>query len=107
MSSGNEGAVCPHPVTRAVPVPATYVQCWLTCIAAGKASVSPPPPDQKAGQAETESKPKTQLPPRIQSSAKRKLVGKETEPSDTAPKDGGGKKKKKGDKKLLSFEQED
>jgi hypothetical protein len=50
-------------------------------------------------------KPKTQIPTRTSSSAKRKLVGKESETS--APGVGGGKegskKKKKGDKKLLSF----
>jgi hypothetical protein len=35
------------------------------------------------------------------------LVGKDTDTEPAGPKDGGGKKKKKGDKKLLSFDQED
>ena len=59
-------------------------------------------------QTTSETKPKTQLPSRNQSSAKRKLVTKDSEGTTTSNgkdvgKDGGGKKKKKGDKKLLSF----
>lgn len=79
-------------------------------VAAGKASVSPTPEDNKKEDEPTAiTKPKTQLQPRMQSSAKRKLVGKDTEASTStniAGKDtgsGNGKKKMKGDKKLLSF----
>jgi hypothetical protein len=77
-------------------------------IAAGKKSTSPPPREEKKEDSTIEtSKPKSQLPPRTQSSAKRKLVTKDTEASTPSAsgtgKDGSGKKKKKGDKKLLSF----
>jgi hypothetical protein len=74
--------------------------------AAGKASVSPPPEGSKEEETiATTTKPKTQLPQRTQPSAKRKLVGKDIEASTGASSKvtGGGKKKKKGDKKLLSF----
>jgi len=59
------------------------------------------------------SKPKTQLPPRIQSSAKRKFVGNDNDNYKEATSSAGkketssGKKKKKGDKKLLSFEDDE
>jgi len=74
-------------------------------IAAGKASQSPPPITKQEESKEETIKPKTQIPTRTSSSAKRKLVSKDTEAS--APGAMGGKdvskKKKKGDKKLLSF----
>jgi hypothetical protein len=58
---------------------------------------------------EEPTKPKTQIPTRTSSSAKRKLVGKDSETITPGSGSGGGtgkdgsKKKKKGDKKLLSF----
>jgi hypothetical protein len=80
---------------------------WADGIAAGKASQSPPPIRKQEETKEEPTKPKTHIPTRTSSSAKRKLVGKESETS--TPKSGegtgkdGSKKKKKGDKKLLSF----
>jgi hypothetical protein len=82
---------------------------WADEIAAGKASQSPPPITKQEETKEETIKPKTQIPTRTSSSAKRKLVGKESEASAPGSGSGGGtgkdgsKKKKKGDKKLLSF----
>jgi len=77
---------------------------WADGIAAGKESQSPPPITKQEESKEETIKPKIQIPTRTSSSAKRKLVGKEPEVGTGA---GGGKdgskKKKKGDKKLLSF----
>lgn len=82
----------------------------LTLEAAGKTSLSPEPEKEKtAEETEKPAKPKSQLPPRMQLSAKRKLVGRDSESDSTTLKADkeGVKKKKKGGKKLLSFDQED
>jgi len=78
---------------------------WADGIAAGKESQSPPPITKQEESKEETIKPKTQIPTRTSSSAKRKLVGKDLEASVSGAGGGkdGSKKKKKGDKKLLSF----
>ena len=89
----------------------------LIPVAAGKPSQSPEPESTKTeGNTDPSATKKiSQLPPKSQSSAKRKLVTKNKEDEDAAKdgskKDaggaGGGKKKKKSDKKLLSFNEDE
>ena len=90
----------------------------LTSLAAGKPSQSPEPESKKKDTDKDQpTKKVSQLPPKLQSSAKRKLVTKDTkdtdknaegENGDSGKKDGaGGKKKKKSDKKLLSFNEDE
>lgn len=85
-------------------------------LAAGKPSQSPEPEStRKDTDKDQPTKKVSQLPPKVQSSAKRKLVSKDTNNSaeegkgDVGKKDagGGGKKKKKSDKKLLSFDEDE
>jgi hypothetical protein len=82
-------------------------------IAAGKASQSPPPDipkptNSKLTMETSEPKSKPTLPPKTNSSAKRKLVGNDLEDLPKAiEKVGGKKKKKKADKGLLSFNEDE